>query len=73
MSDTTPTVPVPIDQLVALFAVEAAASTWTAIIDDNGTHILANITRQHRAAVRLRAITRHYDQVHSITGEVGTR
>ena len=73
MSDTTPTVPVPIDQLVALFAVEAAASTWTAIIDDNGTHILSNITRQHRAAVRLRSITRHYDQVHSITGEVGTR
>ena len=73
MSDTTPTVPVPIDQLVALFAVAAAASTWTAIIDDNGTHILANITRQHRAAVWLRAVTRYCDQVHGITTKVGTR
>ena len=73
MSDTTPTVPVPIDQLVALFAVAAAASEWTAIIDDNGTHILANITRQHRAAVRLRAAQRHCGHVLGITAEVGTR
>ena len=73
MSDTTPTIPVPIDKLAALWAVATAASEWTAIIDDNGGHILANITRQHRAAVRLRAAQRHCGHVLGITGEVGTR